>query len=208
MKKKINNGVYLVIDPSTNQQQLLERLGIVLKEEISAVQIWDHFPNEKVKQEIVAAICEMCKAANIPVLINNDWALLNQYALDGVHFDAFPYNLEEIRKEVDRDFIAGITINNNLDAVASAEQNNLDYISFCSVFPSVTSNSCEPVTFDTIRKARTITSLPIFLAGGMRLENMGKLNELDFNGVAVIAGIMQAEDPVYAIKQYNQLLKK
>jgi thiamine-phosphate pyrophosphorylase len=95
-----------------------------------------------------------------------------------------------------------------LDVVTSAEQNNLDYISFCSVFPSSTSNSCERVTFDTIRKARTITAMPIFLAGGMRLENINKLSELDYNGVAVISGIMQAEDPAKATKQYNQLLKK
>jgi thiamine-phosphate pyrophosphorylase len=208
MKQKIQNGVYLVIDPSMKQQQLFERLASVLKEQICAVQIWDHFPNKEVKQEIITSVCAMCKAASVPVLINNDWALLKQFPLDGVHFDVMPANLEEIRKEIDRDFIAGITVNNSLDVVTSAEQNNLDYISFCSVFPSSTSNSCERVTFDTIRKARTITAMPIFLAGGMRLENINKLSELDYNGVAVISGIMQAEDPAKATKQYNQLLKK
>lgn len=208
MKKKIKNGVYLVIDPSMKQQQLLERLASVLKEQICAVQIWDHFPTEEVKQEIIPSVCSMCKAADVPVLINNDWVLLKQFPLDGVHFDTLPANIEEIRKEVGRDFIAGITVNNNLDVVASAEQNKLDYISFCSVFPSSTSNSCERVTFDTIRKARTITAIPIFLAGGMRLENISKLSELDYNGVAVISGIMQAENPAEATKQYNQLLKK
>ncbi len=208
MKPQIQNGVYLVIDPSMKQQQLFERLAAVLKEKICAVQIWDHFPNEDVKQEIIPLVCAMCKAANVPVLINNDWALLKQFPLDGVHFDVLPANLQEIRKEIGRGFIAGITVNNSLDVVASAEQNRFDYISFCSVFPSSTSNSCERVTFDTIRNARTLTSMPIFLAGGMRLENISKLEELDFNGVAVISGIMQAEDPAQATKQYNQLLKK
>lgn len=208
MKKKIQNGVYLVIDPSMKQQQLFERLAFVLKEKICAVQIWDHFINEEVKQEIIPSVCGMCKAVNVPVLINNEWTLLKQFPLDGVHFDILPANLEEIRKEVGRDFIAGVTVNNNLDVVVSAEENELDYISFCSVFPSSTSNSCERVTFDTIRNTRTLTSMPIFLAGGMRLENIGKLQGLDFNGVAVISGIMQAEDPAQATKQYNQLLKK
>lgn len=208
MKKKIQNGVYLVIDPSMKQQQLFERLASVLKEKICAVQIWDHFINEEVKQEIIPSVCAMCKAANVPVLINNEWALLKQFPLDGVHFDVLPANLEAIRKEVGRDFIAGVTVNNSLDVVVTAEENKLDYISFCSVFPSSTSNSCERVTFDTIRQARSITSMPLFLAGGMRLENISKLDKLDFNGVAVISGIMQAEDPAQATKQYNQLLKK
>jgi thiamine-phosphate pyrophosphorylase len=208
MKKKIQNGVYLVIDPSMKQQQLFERLASVLKEKICAVQIWDHFINEEAKQEIIPSVCGMCKAVNVPVLINNEWTLLKQFPLDGVHFDVLPANLEEIRKEVGRDFIAGVTVNNSLDVVVSAEENKLDYISFCSVFPSSTSNSCERVTFDTIRQARSITSMPIFLAGGMRLENISKLQGLDFDGVAVISGIMQAEDPAQATKQYNQLLKK
>jgi thiamine-phosphate pyrophosphorylase len=208
MKQQIQNGVYLVIDPSMKQQQLIDRLASVLKEQISAVQIWDHFPDKESKQEIIASVCALCNAASVPVLINNEWALLKQFPLDGVHFDVLPANLEEIRKEVGREFIAGITVNNSLDVVASAEQSKLDYISFCSVFPSSTSNSCEQVTFDTIRKARTITSMPIFLAGGMRLENISKLSELDYNGVAVISGIMQAENSAEATKQYNQLLKK
>ncbi|HTH31305.1 MAG TPA: thiamine phosphate synthase [Lacibacter sp.] len=207
-EKKIQNGVYLVIDPSMKQQQLFERLAEVLKEKICAVQIWDHFPSKESKQKIIPVVCAMCRAADVPVLINNEWEMLKQFPLDGVHFDVLPANLEEIRRKVGREFITGITVNNNLDVVATAEQNKVTYISFCSVFPSSTSNSCERVTFDTIHKARTITSLPIFLAGGMRLENISKLDELDYNGVAVISGIMQAGDPAQATKQYNQLLKK
>ena len=74
MKKTIQNGVYLVIDPSMKQDQLFDRLASVLKEKISAVQIWDHFPNEEVKQEINTSVYALCKAANVQELINNAWA--------------------------------------------------------------------------------------------------------------------------------------
>lgn len=208
MKKKINNGVYLVIDPSMEQQQLFERLAAVLEQDIVAVQLWDYFPNEKVKHEIITTVCAMCKAVAVPVLINNDWELLKQYPLDGVHFDQLPAAIAAIRKEINRDCIIGITVNNDLSAVEQAEVNKLDYISFCSIFPSATSNSCELVTFDTIRKVRAITAMPVFLAGGIRLENINKLSELDYNGVAIVSGIMKADDPAAVTQQYNQLLKK
>ncbi len=206
--KKINNGVYLVIDPSMQQQQLFERLAAVLGQGIAAVQLWDHFLNENAKQEIIPVVCAMCRAAAVPVLINNDWQLLKQYPLDGVHFDVLPLNLTSIKKEVGTDFIAGVTVNNDLSVVEQAEANRLDYISFCSIFPSSTSNSCELVSFNTIRKARTITAMPIFLAGGIRLNNVSKLSELDYNGVAIVSGIMKADDPAAVTHQYNQLLKK
>ena len=208
MKKQINDGVYLVIDPSMQQQQLFERLAAVVEQGIAAVQIWDHFPNENTKQEIIPVVCAMCKAAAVPVLINNDWQLLKQYPLDGVHFDVLSGNISSIKNEVSRDFIAGVTVNNDLSVVEQAEANKLDYISFCSIFPSTTSNSCELVSFATIRIARTITAMPIFLAGGISLNNINQLSELDYNGVAIVSGIMKADDPAAVTHQYNQLLKK
>lgn len=207
MKTKIKNGVYLVVDPSMEQQQLFERLTAVLEQDIVAVQLWDNFPNEKVKHEIITTVCAMCNAAAVAVLINNDWQLLQHYPLDGVHFDELPATIAEIRKEINSDCIVGTTVNNNLAAVERAEVNGLDYISFCSIFPSSTSNSCELVAFDTIRKARAITAMPIFLAGGIRLDNINKLSGLDYNGVAIVSGIMKANDPAATIQQYNQLLK-
>src|SRR6185369_6565581 len=94
------------------------------------------------------------------------------------------------------------TCNNDLAIVDWAMKQKLDYISFCSVFPSSTSNSCDLVSFDTIRRAREITSLPIFLAGGISPDNMKRLRELDFDGVAVISGIMNQDDPAQAAKKY------
>ncbi|RXK59922.1 thiamine phosphate synthase [Lacibacter luteus] len=208
METKINNGVYLVVDPSIEQQQLFEHLAAALEQGIAAVQLWDHFPNENAKQEIIPVVCAMCKASAVPVLINNDWQLLKMYPLDGVHFDALPEKLTSIKNEIGRNFLVGVTVNNDLSVVEQAEANKLDYISFCSIFPSSTSNSCELVSFDTIRKARAITAMPIFLAGGIRLDNISKLSELDYNGVAIVSGIMKADDPAAVTKQYNQLLKK
>ncbi|HEV8513758.1 MAG TPA: thiamine phosphate synthase [Cyclobacteriaceae bacterium] len=200
--KKILGGVYLVIDPSTDQAQLFSKLQQVLEQKISAVQIWDHWINPSDKDVIIKKIIDLCHLHLIPVLINNDWALLNELNLDGVHFDEIPNNVEEIKKKIGREFISGITCNNDLSVVEWATQHKLDYVSFCSVFPSSTSNSCDLVSFETIRRAREITSLPIFLAGGISPDNMEKLRELDFDGVAVISGIMNQDDPAQATKKY------
>src|SRR6478609_2478695 len=96
--KKILGGVYLVIDPSTDQAQLFSKLQQVLEQKISAVQIWDHWINPSDKDVIIKKIIDLCHLHLIPVLINNDWALLNELNLDGVHFDEIPNNVEEIKK--------------------------------------------------------------------------------------------------------------
>lgn len=206
--KKINGGVYLVINPADNNEILFSKLEKLVELEIAAVQIWDNFPSDINQLAFIEKVCSICHRKNVPVLINNHWQILNSSAADGIHFDEIPENFGEIIKTFNRKYIMGITVNNDLSLVHRANENAFDYISFCSIFPSTTSNSCELVKFETIVKARTITSMPIFLAGGIKPENMHFLNKLNFNGVAVVSGIMSAEDPLATTLKYLNELKK
>lgn len=203
---KIKDGIYLIIDPSMDRSVLLKRLSEVVKVEISAIQIWANFkPNEN-PVELINEILHLCKPYNIPVLINNHWELLKETNLDGVHFDDVQENILEIKNELNRDAIIGITVNNDLSIVKWANNNGLDYISFCSMFPSSTANSCSLVAFESVREARKTASLSVFLAGGIKPENMAMLNDLDYSGIAVVSGIMNSEKPVEQIKKYQEKL--
>lgn len=204
---KIQNGIYLVIDPSMPLPLLLQKLEIVLQQGLSAVQIWDNFCNTENISTLISSICTICKQYKTPVLINNKWELLKQFDLDGVHFDVLPKNIVSIKEQIGREFICGITCNNNIDVVLEANRQQLNYVSFCSMFPSTTSNSCELVSFETVQKASELTDLPIFLAGGIKPENIDLLHELHYNGIAVVSGIMSAENPAEITKQYLQKIK-
>lgn len=199
-------GIYLVVDPSMEEKILLERLKQALQEKIVAVQIWDNFNTEEEILLLTNKICELCHASEVPVLINNRWELMADAALDGVHFDEIPEDISKIRGKFRKQFLSGLTCNNDLKCLEWAEKHQFDYISFCSIFPSTTSNSCELVDFDTIRKAKERSSLPIFLAGGISPENIEKLNYLNYEGVAVVSGIMNADNPGEAVQNYMKKL--
>lgn len=201
---KILSGVYLVVDPSLEENILFQKLEAVLAEKIAAVQLWDNFETRPVTKNFMQRICDTCHAYDTPVLINNRWDYLTNSDLDGVHFDEPPGNMQEIRQQIGRPFITGLTCNNDLSTVVWAARNKFHYISFCSLFPSSTANSCELVQFDTIEKARKIFPRSIFLAGGITLQNISQLNGLEHNGIAVVSGIMGAGDPATAVKQYKE----
>ena len=204
---KMQNGLYLIIDPSTDRRIVVSKLKEIIHEKIAAIQIWDNFKATENPIEFINEIVQLCHPNNIPVLINNQWELLKQTNLDGVHFDNVQHNIVQIKNELKRDIITGITANNDLSIVKWADENNFDYISFCSMFQSSTANSCELVTFDTVKEARNITSLPVFLAGGINPENVALLNELNYSGIAVVSGIMSAEKPLEAFQQYQEKIK-
>ncbi|NLI72666.1 MAG: thiamine phosphate synthase [Bacteroidales bacterium] len=206
MKKKIKSGVYIVINPAQDKGEILRRLMQLKGEEIAAIQVWDNPDVEKMDEELMDEIIHLFKDST-PVLINNQWEMLNTHAFDGVHFDAIPDNFNEIVSEVNRDFIKGVTLGNELNIVKKAKELNFDYLSFCSMFPSQTTDSCEIVRPDTVKKCRQMTDLPLFLAGGIRPNNINLLKDLSFQGIAVISGIMSADNPKIALKEYQNQLK-
>jgi len=204
----MESGIYLIIDPSMNEEILFSKLNLIVKEKIAAIQIWDNFKENQNIEKLLLKIYEKTSLHHIPLIINNRWEYLKQIPLDGIHFDEIPENLIEIKKEISRDFIIGVTCNNEISTIEGAEKHQLDYISFCSMFPSKTASSCELVNFETVKKAKSIFTGKLFLAGGIDLNNIKNLEELNYDGIAVVSGIMSVENPSETIKHYHQKIKK
>jgi|NGEPerStandDraft_5_1074534.scaffolds.fasta_scaffold05042_3 thiamine-phosphate pyrophosphorylase len=206
-KNTIKSGIYLVIDPSMDEEVLLDKLQLILTKEIAAVQIWDNFSEGQNIEQLIQKIHSLCAQYQTPVFINNRWEYLKESELDGVHFDTIPTNLEEIKKQINRDFIFGLTCGNDLDSVIWAAKHNVDYISFCSMFPSSSAGNCEIITYETVKDATSIFNKPLFLAGGIYPKNLKQLDELKYDGIAVISGIMNSEHPDLVIDEYRKNLK-
>lgn len=206
-RKSIQSGIYLVVDPSMEEQVLLDKLAIGLTKEIAAVQIWDNFDNVKNTTALIQKICSLCAEYTTLVLINNQWKYLETLKLDGVHFDEIPSDFDEVRKTFNKEIIIGLTCGNNLDDVRWAAKNAIDYISFCSVFPSSSVSNCEIITHETVKKAAQIFNKPLFLAGGINPKNLQQLEELKYEGIAVISGVMNVKNPAMAIDEYRKIIK-
>lgn len=200
-----------MLNPAMDTPLLLNRLKQALEGGVQVLQIWNNWPGSfhlAEKQALIKAICDISSVYEVPLLINEEWQLLKDSGLAGVHFDQIPENYEAIKSGIKRDFIAGITCSNNLKVVEWAEQNQLDYISFCAMFPSSSAGSCEIVRPETVKKAREITHMPLFISGGITAGNMTSLKDLDFSGVAVISGILNADAPKKSALAYTHALNQ
>ena len=206
MNRRIKGGVYLVVDPSQEITILLPIIRKAISGGADVLQIWNHWNDNQDKQQVTAAICAVAHAYDIPVVINEDWKLLLSTKLDGVHFDEPPGDPGAIRSSVGRPFLCGITCGNDMSRIKWANENLVDYISFCSMFPSATAESCELVQRETVLQARQLTSLPIFLAGGINEENITGLLDTGMNGVAIISAITKADDPESATRKFKHYL--
>ena len=204
MVKYALQGLYLVVDPCI--PQVLPKLEQAIKGGINILQIWDHWQPGHQKEEFIHTVCEMAHRHDIPVLIHEAWEWLKCTPVDGVHFDQIPANWEAIKQEIDESRIVGLTCGNDLEKVRLATERQFSYISFCAMFPSESAGSCEIVRPETILKAREITSMPIFVSGGIDHGNLDRVLPLGVDGVAVISGILKAWNPSIAAYKYQQVL--
>ena len=204
--RTITGGLYLVIDPAKGAEQVLPAVHKAIAGGVDIIQVWNHWHHDQDKLTFIEQVCKAAHTQNIPVLINEEWQLINNTDLDGVHLDDIPDDMAALRKQVLRPFIMGITCGNDLQKVQWAIENNLHYISFCSMFLSSSANSCELVKPETVQAARQLTAMPIFLAGGITPENIHTLADTGMNGIAVIGGVMKASDPQQKAQLYKQAL--
>lgn len=209
--QKIDGGLYLVLDPSKEKTMLLNQLSAALNGGVKVLQIWNNWRRGMLQDDKVLLINEIIKLAkhfSVPVLINEEWELLKHTELNGVHFDSVPTSLDQIKRDVGRDISIGITCGNNIELVKWADDHKVDYISFCSIYPSKSAGSCEIVSPDTIQKANELTNIPIFVSGGITPENLLQLEGLGVDGVAVISGILESKTPKKSSFAYIQSLNK
>ncbi len=202
---KIEGGIYLVIDPSMEQSLLFQKLSAALKAGIQAVQLWNNWGAGTEKLSFIEAVGRLCEQYQTPLLINEEWELMNQSDwLNGVHFDTPPNDFQLIRHSIKRPFITGITCSNNIETAIWANNHKLDYISFCSMFPSPSSKACDIVMPTIVRQVRKLTPIPIFVSGGITPENLPMLRkDISFEGIAVISGILSADHPEQKVEQYK-----
>lgn len=204
----IHGGLYLVIDPSVPLLVLINKTSSAIQGGVGILQIWNHWPDLADKKAITKQIAAVAHQQGIPVLINENRELLQMGEIDGIHFDEIPTDLTELRSAINRPFITGITCGNDFSKIEWAVENGMDYISFCSVFPSGSVDTCEIINRDIIRKARSFTNIPIFLSGGITLDNLSLLEDTGMNGIAVISGIMNANNTLESAQQYSKALHK
>lgn len=206
--KSVKGGVYLVADGSMEPSLLMEKLEKALGAGVSIIQLYNIADDADPTISHINNICLLAHSFGVPVLINNNWFLINRTLLDGVHFDKIPENFSFIENSIREDFIKGITCTNDLQVIEWADAHHFTYVSFCSMFPSPSAGACEIVSFETVKKARSLTQMPIFLAGGLNTGNLQKLSSLSFDGIAVISGIMSAADITAGTSQFISELSK
>jgi thiamine-phosphate pyrophosphorylase len=150
--------------------------------------------NARIIEDIFGGVDRLLVMNDDPVLaMLSDW--------NAVHIGQGDSSVAEARKLLLSGGIVGISTHNNEQVLAAAAANP-DYIAIGPVFATNTKENSDPVVgLDGVRRARSLTKLPLVAIGGITLENAPRVIEAGADSVAVISALFVEGRPVQKVTE-------
>ena len=161
------------------------------------------------ESEIRAAaekILPVTRAAEIPLIINDYWALASELGAEGCHLGQEDYFEEEEDPTPELAFPGpqlGLSSHAPEQAQAALEA-DADYVAVGPVFETPTKPGRPAVTLDYVRWAAENIDCPWFAIGGITLENVDEVLEAGAHRICVVSAILNSPDIARTCQQFRE----
>lgn len=204
--------VYFVMGSNNCTKSPIEVVTEALDGGITFFQFREKGQDAKVgeqKYELAKQLMEICRANQVPFIVNDDVELALALDVDGIHLGQDDGDLGAIRKKIGQGKILGISTH-NVEEALEAVRIGADYIGVGPMFFTSTKEDIEevkgPSIITAIRQAGV--TVPIVGIGGISVENAQEVVEAGADGVAVISAISKALSPKEAVIELKKKVAK
>ena len=196
--------LYAVTDRAFEKKQTLyEQVNSAIKGGITMLQLREKELSEAEFLKEAEKIKPLCRANDIPFIINDDVDVAVKCGADGVHIGQNDMAAEKVRQIIGDDMILGVSAQTP-DQAVKAEEAGADYLGVGAVFPTSTKSDALSVSYETLKEICASVSIPVVAIGGICAENITELSGSGIDGVALVSAIFGAED----IERECEILKK
>jgi thiamine-phosphate pyrophosphorylase len=154
------------------------------------------------------AIAQTAHAAGCAFFVNDRPDIAHLAGADGVHVGQEDLDVEQAREVAGPGRLVGVSTH-NLQQFEQARGSSADYIAVGPIFPTASKANPDPVVgMDFVRRVRPLTRKPIVAIGGITLERAPEVIAAGADSVAVISGILQANDPAAQAREFLRRLEE
>ncbi|MFA7095023.1 MAG: thiamine phosphate synthase [Gammaproteobacteria bacterium] len=199
------HGLYAITNEAPDACELSDRVARALRGGARAIQYRDKSGDAARRLQEAEALRALCRAYNVPLIVNDDVELARAVGADGVHLGKDDASIAEARTALGAGAIIGVSCYNSLERALQADAAGADYVAFGSFFPSSTKPAAVRASLELLGTARAQIRLPIVAIGGITPENGAQLVAAGADMLAVIQGVFGAPDPEAAARRYAAL---
>ncbi len=155
--------------------------------------------------EEVRLVLAECRAAGVPLIVNDNVELALASGADGVHLGKDDGSPAKARERLGAAAIIGVSCYDSVERAVEAERNGASYVAFGRFFPSKSKPDAPCARLETLAEAKRRVSVPIVAIGGITPENGRQLIEAGADCLAAIEGVFGAHDPELAARAFESL---
>jgi thiamine-phosphate pyrophosphorylase len=126
---------------------------------------------------------------------------------DGVHLGINSIPAHAVRKISGDKLIVGVSTHSVQEAEA-AENDGADFLTLGPIYETPSKLKYgKPIGVDTVREARSRTSIPLFAVGGIKSDRVKEVMDAGADGIAMISAILGSNDIKESTEEFLRLLK-
>ncbi|WP_315786491.1 thiamine phosphate synthase [Fischerella sp. JS2] len=201
----LRSHLYLVTSPT---DKLLEIVEAALKGGLTLVQYRDKNVDDAVRLQQAQKLRQLCHTYNAIFIINDRVDIALAVDADGVHLGQQDMPITVARQLLGPHRIIGRSTT-NADEMQRAIKEGADYIGVGPVYETPTKEGKPAAGLEYVSYVAKNCSIPWFAIGGIDPNNINDVIDAGAKRVAVVRGIMQAEQPTlvtqYFLSQLNRI---
>jgi thiamine-phosphate pyrophosphorylase len=205
MRQGADFSLYLVIDSSRcTMMPLEETVAAAVRGGVTMVQLREKTLETRKFVECARQLRALLAPLEIPLIINDRVDIALAVRADGIHVGQTDMRVQDVRALIGGDAIVGITVETP-EQIEEANALDIDYIGISPVFstPSIP-RDVKPWQIPGVRKARSLTTLPIVGFEGITTANAAQVIAAGADGVAVVSAICGALSPKDAAEELRK----
>ncbi|QIK38628.1 thiamine phosphate synthase [Caldichromatium japonicum] len=199
-------GLYAITpDPPPEPERLTEQVALAIQGGARLIQYRDKHSGSERRRRYIERLLAVCRAADVPLLINDDLELAAELAADGVHLGRGDPGPLLARRLLGEEAIIGVSCYDQLARAEWAQDAGASYVAFGSFFPSSTKPNAVRPDLCLLTQARLRLRLPLVAIGGITPHNGGSLISAGADLLAVVSGLFSQPDIAAAARAYADL---
>ncbi len=196
-------GLYAITPDERDTARLLARVRAVVDAGACWLQYRNKTADDRLRREQASALLPLCRAAGVPLIVNDDWRLAAAIGADGAHLGEDDGELGEARAALGSDALLGASCYDSLERARDAVTRGANYVAFGAFFPSPTKPHARRAC-PTLLQASAALGMPRVAIGGITPDNGRALVAAGADLLAVISGVFDAPDPAAAARAYRR----
>jgi thiamine-phosphate pyrophosphorylase len=201
-------GLYAVTPDEDDARILAQKVRSALAGGARIVQYRSKSAHAALRLAQATSLLEICRAAGIPLIVNDDIDLALAIDADGLHMGRSDGDVVAARVRLGKDRLLGASCYDQLELGLAAFNQGADYVAFGSAFPSSTKPGAVRAPLRLYREAKARLKSPVVAIGGITPENAALLIEQGVDSVAVIGALFDAPDVEAAARRFSKLFSR